>query len=44
MGVVHDLIINTVKKEMHIGGIVVRIFRDADVNLWQGKLYISKHG
>ncbi|XP_050483078.1 ionotropic receptor 93a [Bombus huntii] len=36
MGVVHDLIINTVKKEMHIGGIVVRIFRDADVNLWQG--------
>ncbi|CAK9824580.1 Ionotropic receptor 93a [Anthophora retusa] len=35
IGAVQDLIVNTVKKEMHVGGIVVRVFRDVNVNLRQ---------
>ncbi|KOC62658.1 Glutamate receptor delta-2 subunit [Habropoda laboriosa] len=35
MGAVQDFIVNTVKKEMHVGGIVVRVFRDVNINLRQ---------
>lgn len=38
----HDLIADIVRKEMQTGGIVVHIFRDTNINLRQGKLFVSQ--
>ena len=40
---IHDLIADIVRKEMQTGGIVVHIFRDTNVNLRQGKLFVFKY-